>query len=123
MTSVDGSFYEAIDSSISQNIFLCLKMFGMQCRKNITVEDKKKRMNIANVINIYANIYITILYVRIMTQNKIYSINSILQHSPVVYKNCCVVFPTPGFPYLTLCPRQCKQKAASTYLARRTKNN
>ena len=108
MTSVDGSFYEAIDSSISQNIFLCLKFFGMQCRKNITVEDKKKRMNIANVINIYANIYITILYVRIMTQNKIYSINSILQHSPVVYKNCCVVFPTPGFPYLTLCPRQCK---------------
>ena len=43
MTSVDGSFYEAIDSSISQNIFLCLKMFGMQCRKNITVEDKKKK--------------------------------------------------------------------------------
>ena len=42
MTSVDGSFYEAIDSSISQNIFLYLKMFGMQCRKNITVEDKKK---------------------------------------------------------------------------------
>ena len=29
----------------------------MQCRKHITVEDNKKRMNIANFINIYANIY------------------------------------------------------------------
>ena len=28
----------------------------MQCRKNITVEDNKKRMNIANFINIYTNI-------------------------------------------------------------------
>ena len=30
----------------------------MQYRKNITVEDNKKGMNIANVININANIYI-----------------------------------------------------------------
>ena len=29
----------------------------MKCRKNITVEDNKKRMNIANFINIYTNIY------------------------------------------------------------------
>ena len=29
----------------------------MQCRKNITVEDNKKRMNIANFINMYTNIY------------------------------------------------------------------
>ena len=29
----------------------------MQCRKNITDEDNKKRMNIANFINIYTNIY------------------------------------------------------------------
>ena len=29
----------------------------MQCRKNITLEDNKKGMNIANYINIYANIY------------------------------------------------------------------
>ena len=29
----------------------------MQCRKNTTVEDNKKIMNIANFINIYANVY------------------------------------------------------------------
>ena len=29
----------------------------MQCRKNITVEDNKKGMNIANFMNIYANIF------------------------------------------------------------------
>ena len=41
-TSLDGSCYEVIDLSISQNIFSYLKMFSMQCRKNITVEDNKK---------------------------------------------------------------------------------
>ena len=41
--------------------FLYLKMFSMQCRKNITVEDNKKRMNIANVMNIYTNIYTYII--------------------------------------------------------------
>ena len=55
-TSLDRSCYEAIDS-ISQNIFSYLKMFSIQCRKNITVEDNKKRMNMANFINVYANIY------------------------------------------------------------------
>ena len=40
-----------------------------------------------------------------MTQNKNYSINSILQDGRVVEKYCCVVFPTSGFPYLILCPR------------------
>ena len=58
-----------------------------------------------------------------MTQNKIDSINSILQHGRVVYKNCCLVFPTSGFPYLILCPRQCKWKVATAYFAIRTKNN
>ena len=29
----------------------------MQCRKLITVENNKKRMNITNFINIYTNIY------------------------------------------------------------------
>ena len=75
ITSLDGSSYEAIHSSISQNIFSYLKMFSMQCRKNITVEDNKKRMNITNFINIYTNIYIPILYVTEMTQNKNGSIN------------------------------------------------
>ena len=58
-----------------------------------------------------------------MAQNKNDSINSILQHRRNVYKNFCVVFPTSGFPYLILCPRQCKKKVATTYLAIRTKNN
>ena len=33
----------------------------MQCRKNITGEDNKKRMNITNFINIYINIYTYII--------------------------------------------------------------
>ena len=36
-------------------------MFSTQCRKNITVEDNKKIMNLANFINIYANIYTYII--------------------------------------------------------------
>ena len=44
-------------------------MLSMQCRKNITVEDNKKRMNIANFINIYTNIY-TYIVCDGMTQNK-----------------------------------------------------
>ena len=71
----------------------------MQCRKNIniTVEGNKKRMNIANVINI-CQIYIPILYSTRITQNKNDSINSILQHGRIVNKNCCAVFPTSEFP-------------------------
>ena len=92
----------------------------MQCRKNITVEDNKERMNIANFISLYTNIYSYIVCDEI-TQNKNDLINSILQHGRVVDKNCCVIFPTSGFPYLILCPRQCKQKVPTTYLAVRTK--
>ena len=33
--------------------FSYLKMFSMQCRKNITVEDNKKRMNITNFVNMF----------------------------------------------------------------------
>ena len=58
VTSLDGLCYEAIDSSVSKNIFSYLKMFSMQCRKNITVEDNKKWMNITNFINIYKYIYL-----------------------------------------------------------------
>ena len=84
ITSLDGSCYEVIDSLISQNIFSYLKMFSMQCRKNITVEDNKKRMNIANkkrmnianFINIYIQIYVPVLYVTRITWNKNDSINS-----------------------------------------------
>ena len=38
-------------------------MFSMQCRKNTTVEDNKKIMNIANFINIYTNVYTYIICV------------------------------------------------------------
>ena len=85
-------------------------MFSMQCRKNITVEDKKK-MNIANFITlyiyiyIYIQMYIPVLYVTRMTQDKNDLTNSILQHDRVVNNNCCVVFPTSRFPYLILGPR------------------
>ena len=75
----------------------------MQCRKYITVEDDKERMNIVNFINIYINIYINEMYKIIftrMTQNKNDSINSLLQHGRVVDNNCGVVFPTSRFPYL-----------------------
>ena len=44
----------------------------MQCRKNITAEDNKKRMNITNFTNIYRQIYIPTLYVTKITQNKNY---------------------------------------------------
>ena len=104
ITSLDGLCYEAIDSSILQNIFSYLKMFSMQCRKSIVVEDNKKRMNIANYI--YIQIYIPMLYFTRMTQNKNDSINSVLQHGRVVDNSCCVVFPTSRFPYLILCPRR-----------------
>ena len=52
------------------------KCLACNAEKNITVEDNKKRMNITNFININTNIYIPILYVTKMTQNKNYSINS-----------------------------------------------
>ena len=61
ITSLDGPSNEAIHSSISQNILSYLKMISMQCRKNITVEYNKKRMNITNFINIYANIFTYII--------------------------------------------------------------
>ena len=41
----------------------------MKCRKNIAVEDHKKRMNVANFINIYIYIYIYI-YANIYTYIK-----------------------------------------------------
>ena len=40
-----------------KNILSYRKMFSMQQRKNIKVEDNKKRMNIVNFINIYTNTY------------------------------------------------------------------
>ena len=62
ITSLDGSCYDAIYSSVSQNISSYLKVFSMKCIKNIAVEDNKKRMNITIFINIYTNIYTYITY-------------------------------------------------------------
>ena len=59
-TSLDGSNYEAIHATISQNIFSYVKMFSMQYRKIIRVEDNRKRLNITNFINIYK--YICLYY-------------------------------------------------------------
>ena len=48
-------------------------MFSMECRKNITVEDTKKRINIDNFINIYTQIYIYIyIYIQIYIYIYIY---------------------------------------------------
>ena len=123
ITSLHGSCYKPINSSVSQDIFSYVKMFNMQCRKNITAKDNKKKINVANFINLCTNMYIHMLYLMRMTQYINDSINSILQHGPVVDKNCCVVFPTSKFPCLILCSRQCKWKVATTYLAIKSKNN
>ena len=50
----------------------------------------------------YVQIYIPILYVTRMTQNKIDSINLILQHGGAADKNYWVVFLTSGLPYYLL---------------------
>ena len=63
------------------------------------------------------------LYVTRMGQNKNDSINLILQHSHVIDNKCCVIFLTSRFSYLILCPRSCKWKATTTYLAMTTKSN
>ena len=61
ITSLDRLGFEAIHSSISQKKFSCFKMFSIQCRKNITVEDNQKIMHITKFINIYTNIYTYII--------------------------------------------------------------
>ena len=54
--SLDGLCYEAIDSSILQNIFSYLKNFSMQCRKTlqmkITKKQQQQKKNVDNFINI-----------------------------------------------------------------------
>ena len=52
ITSFDGSCYEAIDSSFSQNICSYLEIFSMQYR-TLQLKIPKKTMNKANFINIY----------------------------------------------------------------------
>ena len=52
------------------------KYLACNAKKLLQLKIIKKRMNITNVRNIYTNIYIPILYVTKMTQNKNDSINS-----------------------------------------------
>ena len=52
------------------------KCLACNAEKTLQLKITKKRMNITNFINIYTNIYIPILYVTKMTQNKNDSINS-----------------------------------------------
>ena len=122
ITLLDGSCYEAIDLSVSQNISSYLKMFSMECRKNITVEDNKNRMNIANFISIYTYIYTYIICDENHSKWKWFNKFNTAAWSCCWQKLLCSI-PTSGFPYLTLCPRQYKWKVAATYLAIRTKNN
>ena len=69
--------HHLMDRAMKQSThqFHYLKMFNMQCRKNITVEDNKKRMNITNFTNIYIQIYIPTINLRKLSQNKNDSIN------------------------------------------------
>ena len=62
ITPINGSSYEAIDSSISQETFSCLKLLNMKWRKKSRAEDDKERMNIVNfiIMYMYTNIYIYI---------------------------------------------------------------
>ena len=76
IASLDGSSYEAVHSSVSQNIFSYLKMFFHISEKLLQLRISKKRMNITDFINMQMHIYIPILYMTKMTQNKNDSINS-----------------------------------------------
>ena len=89
-------------------------MFAMQCRKNITVEDNQKRVNIVNFIDMYTNICTYIICDK-NDQNKNDSINSIHQY-------CCVISYF-RISISDLRPRQYKWKLATTYSAIKTKNN
>ena len=42
ITSLDGLCYEAIDSTVSQNIFSYLKMYTMQCRETLHLKIMKR---------------------------------------------------------------------------------
>ena len=97
------------------------KCLACNAEKILQLKITKKRVNIANFLNIYIYIYTYIICNE--NENKNDSIHSILQHGRVADRNCCVVFPASGFQYLILCPRQSKWKVSTTYLAIRTKNN
>ena len=88
ITSLDGSSYEAIHSSISQKFFHIPKCLACDTETLLQLKITTKK-NITNFIN--TQIYIPILYVTKMTQNKNDSII-------IIENNHCVLFPTSRFP-------------------------
>ena len=78
------------------NISKCLACNAEKTLQLKIMNTRKKRMNTANFINIQ-QIYIPILYVTRMNQNKNDLVNAILQYTHI--------FPTSRLPYLILCPR------------------
>ena len=91
----------------------------MQCRKNITVEDNEERMNIANFINMYMYyIYLYIYHIYIYTNIYIY-----IYIYMYIMSWTIILVQYLLLSYLNLCPRQCKWKVGTTYLAIRTKDN
>ena len=61
ITSLDGSCYEAIHSSISQKKIRISKCLACNAEKNITVEDNKKTMNTTDFRKVYTNLYTYII--------------------------------------------------------------
>ena len=82
------------------------------CNGEKSLEDKKR--NEYSLLDKYICKYIYLYYMR-PEWLKIKIIQSVQYCSMVT-----VVFPTSGFPYLILCPKQCKWNVATTYLPIRT---
>ena len=93
ITSLYGLSYEAIHS---QNVFSYLKMFSMQCKTSITVEETKKRMNITNFTYIYIYIYINPLRSRYCTN--VQSFSKIIKNT--FFYLFCKYFATISVAYI-----------------------
>ena len=120
ITPIGESCYKAISSSVSKDIFSYFTMLSMQCRKNISLQDKKELVYLA--IASYINIYTYVIYDENDSKEKwLNKLNTAV--CSYCWQKFSVVFLASGFPYLFLCPRQCKWKVATTYLAIRNKND
>ena len=133
-------FLPSQDSSVWLELMSRAQLMSPECSKHQVLRFAKKDCGVVNEQKTFCSYQCSpecsmnkfrayiftdtcVLYVTRVTPNKNDSINSILQYGRVSDKNCCVVFPTSGFSYMILCPRHCKWKVATTYLAIRTKNN
>ena len=66
-------------------------MLSIQCRKNVTVEGNKKRMNIANFknyIQIYIYIYIYFIYIYIYIYTHLYNLQYYIIYCNTEIKLC-----------------------------------